>query len=102
MSYEGRVEFLCRRGHYTSIGCYENDLETCRCGAPMRYRHSIDDTNGEIEDDPDTTLAPVVEDGHDDDWRVDHYGNRYAVAIPRFTPGDHWQEIARATRGQNG
>lgn len=94
MSYEGRVEFLCHKGHYTSVECYENEPGECRCGAKMRYRHSIDDTNGEIDGDPHTRPAPVINDDFDDVWKEDHYGNRYAVALPRFLPGEHWDEIA--------
>ena len=47
MGYRGREEYLCREGHHTLRGCWDEQPTTCLCGARVRYTHSIDDTNGE-------------------------------------------------------
>lgn len=95
MSYEGPVEYLCENGHRLATDCWSDAPTTCRCGGKMAYRHSIDHTNGYIEDDPSTQPAPVQDDGWDDDWKEDHYGNRYALKMPKFKPLEHWQRVQR-------
>lgn len=97
MSYEGYVEYLCERGHLSGADCYDDDLKVCRCGAPMAFRHAVDQTNGEIDDDPHTMPAPVREIGFDDDWKNDHHGNRYAAKLVRYEPVEHWRPINRGT-----
>jgi hypothetical protein len=59
----------------------------------MTHRHAIDETNGEEDDMPSTKPAPKQQVGWDDDWRNDHYGNRFAVKVLRYVPGQHWQTI---------
>lgn len=92
MSYEGSKEVLCANGHYWVVDCWDDDPETCdRCGAPITHTHAIDETNGPCSDDPSTLPAPKECIGQDDDWRTDHYGNRYAIAIPKYRPAAEWQ-----------
>lgn len=93
MSYSGSVEFLCEQGHRSVIDCWDEEPEKCRCGAKIAYRHSIDHTNGVVEDDPSTMPAPVTEIGYDDIWKEDHHGNKFAVKAYKFRPGNHWRKI---------
>lgn len=93
MSYEGREEFLCTKGHYFVMDCNADDPTFCvRCKAPIAYTHSIDDTNGTDENDPSTMPALKQVIAHEDDWRIDHYGNKYALQIRLYCPLDgEWQ-----------
>lgn len=66
MSYEGYVEYLCEKGHYFSFDCYDDpDKPACpRCGGPPVWKHSVDQTNGEVLDDsgkpyPETAPYPL-------------------------------------------
>jgi len=115
MSYEGHTEFLCANGHYTSVDCWGTDPTTCGfCSAPITHRHSVDHTNGicypfkgddgeiyaasepQNEGDeplPETVSAAKDPVGYDDDWRVDHHGNKYAVKIPVYAKTFPWREI---------
>ena len=93
MSYEGSREFLCANGHHSVFECWDDDPPVCRCGAPMTFAHSIDHTNGDVEDDPSTMPAPKEQIGSDDIWREDHYGNRYAVQDHRYRPVREWQVL---------
>ena len=45
MSYEGRVQCICKSGHYFIY----NILNTpkCHCGAPNVWINAVDDTNGD-------------------------------------------------------
>lgn len=47
MSYEGREEYLCAKGHLWVGPClYGNEPLTCHvCDTPPVWMHSIDDTN---------------------------------------------------------
>lgn len=93
MSYEGSVEYLCERGHRSVTDCWTDMPEKCRCGAAIAHSHSIDSTNGDVEDDPHTRPAPVVEIGYDDVWKEDHHGNRYATRDVRYSPVEHWRDL---------
>jgi len=59
MSYEGRVQILCKTGHYFEYDCYEweryefffedeeEETWTCPiCDEPVVWTNHIDDTNG--------------------------------------------------------
>lgn len=49
MSYEGRIQILCKNGHYSEIDCYMYSKETfvCdTCGENEHESNSVDDTNG--------------------------------------------------------
>ncbi len=65
MSYEGYVEYLCANGHLRIRNCWDDyDCDEngpfqkppskCNCGADFVVRHSVDQTNGDILDDPST------------------------------------------------
>jgi hypothetical protein len=47
MSYEGRMQLLCKQGHYMEIDCYADEPKRCDCGAEWAKKNSVDDTNGE-------------------------------------------------------
>jgi hypothetical protein len=93
MSYEGSVEYLCEKGHRSATDCWTPVPTACRCGAAITHQHSIDHTNGAIEDDPSTLPAPTEMIGFDDIWNEDHYGNRYATKHVRYRPVEHWQKL---------
>ncbi len=92
MSYEGYREYLCRTGHFFTVDAYEDAPTTCpQCGEAIGYTHSVDVTNGPIEDQPSTLPGPKELIERQDDWRTDHYGNRYAIQIPIYRPlGTEW------------
>lgn len=102
MSYEGSTEYLCANGHYLCTSCYEDAPDGCSvCGAALSYSHSIDETNGVDPEDPGTMPGDKECIGQDDQWREDHYHNRYAFAIPRYKPLEGWRELKVAvTSGQ--
>ena len=46
MSYEGRVQTWCKKGHYAvESASYDPPGEVCGCGDPIVYTNEIDDTN---------------------------------------------------------
>lgn len=95
MSYEGSVEYICENGHRTMTDCYA-EIERCRrCGSRFKWRHSIDETNGVIVDDPGTYPAATKQVRLDDEWRVDHHGNKYAIQVTIVEPdGAAWRELS--------
>lgn len=118
MSYEGFVEFICEKGHYSTYDAYEEDSDKCRhCGSKMKYRHSVDQTNGygeneqNIDDYSDDNGNPytgaerdriIYSDqrapkniiGFEDIEKVDKYGNKYVDDIKLYKPDNIvWIEI---------
>lgn len=95
MSFEGYYELLCENGHFAkSYDIYGDFPDKCDyCGAPFTHHHMVDQTNGPDEDCPGTLPAPREEIGHDDDWRADHYGNKYARRVIRYKPLSEWRQI---------
>lgn len=84
MSYEGYIEYLCPKGHAWAHDVYsepENGHVCKRCGASATWQHDVDQTNGMEIDNPSTFSAGVACIGFEEDWLVDHYGNRYAEKI---------------------
>ena len=55
MSYEGSIQFLCKKGHVSTFNCYDApDMGTfiCRwCGAGAARDKHIDETNGSKKQD---------------------------------------------------
>jgi hypothetical protein len=87
MSYEGFEEFLCVNGHYHSYDVYAGMPCKCpECGEVWKWWHAVDGTNGIVEDDPGTNWAPKNSLGHEDEWKEDHYGNKYAVKKLLYSP----------------
>ena len=92
MSYEGYTEMLCEQGHRLCVESYNWDHEPSHCpvcNGKMVFRHEVDQTNGIEWDEngiplPHTVSYPFEEDGWDDEWLEDHYGNRYAKKILRY------------------
>lgn len=87
MSYEGTEEYICENKHYWALDAlfeaWQENGQLCpHCGAPVKWQHSIDETNGICDEALDaTTPAPTKEVGFEDDWHEDHYKNKYATKI---------------------
>lgn len=100
MSYEGFDEYICLQGHYWAVDAYfVDDVPKCpRCKCSPRYFHMVDETNGRYEDEPGTFPAATEEIGFEDDWRKDHYGNKYSVRIPLVKPAANsaWKQSNRS------
>jgi hypothetical protein len=93
MSYEGYTEYLTRSGKYLVVDCYEPDPETSP-DDPIVWRHSVDQTNGIEEGNPDTYPAEKEEIGFKDIWKKDHYGNPFAVKLLLYAPkGKEWKPV---------
>src|SRR4051812_41451925 len=94
MSYEGYTELLCDGGHYGAFNVYVERPKRCAiCRKFWAYRHSVDETNGFIEDDPGTYPARKEAITYEDIWHRDHYGNRYATKRLLYRPLDNWHKI---------
>lgn len=85
MSYEGSTEYLCENGHYMCVDIYQDDIATCpQCKGALKWCHSIDETNGEVEGDPSTYRAPKRVTG------------TYEITVTRHTyepEGNDWQPV---------
>lgn len=46
MSYEGRIQCLCRNGHRFTLDAY-SEANNCHCSARIVFHNDVDDTNGE-------------------------------------------------------
>ena len=86
MSYEGYAEYLCANGHYKSTADDDGSKGCRHCDAAWAYWHPVNETNGYDPVDTETYEAAKKEDGYDDIWKVDHYGNKYAEKILRYRP----------------
>lgn len=52
MSYEGYTQFLCERGHYWTLDCYETTLSLpiCpKCKKKAIWNNHVDITNGSFD-----------------------------------------------------
>lgn len=98
MSYEGYTEFLCKNGHYYCVDIHAPAGEVCPiCGEKAAYSSEVDLTNGENENDPYSMPAPRKLIGYSDEWRLDHYGNRYAIKHGLYAPkmgSKRWKSIS--------
>lgn len=57
MSYEGRVQYWCKQGHYWTQGCWDDEPTKCAfCSSLVVRRNGVDDTNGEA----DGYIEPVI------------------------------------------
>lgn len=57
------------------------------CGCKAKVFADVDTTNGYGEEyGPDCVQVPMTKVGFTDEWRTDHYGNRYAVKHLTFKP----------------
>jgi hypothetical protein len=87
MSYYGFWEWLCDNGHYLAHDCMDTKPSVCpHCSAPMRWSHSVDETNGYDESNEGTSCAGKRLIGTEDAWHLDHHGNRYATQRDLFAP----------------
>ena len=85
MSYEGFEQLLCAKGHLREFDCYEPYLYTdlCSCGAPYVYRHSVNMTNGIVEDDP-STLRYAFEVDKEAQYITCNLGHKHCVVEETF------------------
>lgn len=101
MSYEGHEEYIDEDGLYYKRPDFGYNLPPdfispyTKQKANLKFYHRIDVTNGYEEGNPDTCEAPKRDIGFYDQWNEDHYGNRYAVKLPRFLPGNHWDRMEK-------
>lgn len=62
MSYEGRIQFLCKNGHLGMCNC--RDTPSCNCSTGIVWLNQIDDTNyydeGIIKDWDHFLLTPEI------------------------------------------
>ena len=98
MSYEGYQEWLCTSGHYLARDAYEDAPPKCpHCRGALAYYHAVDQTNGEEEGNPSTLPAPKEQVGADDQWHMDHRGNRYVTPLERYRPVSEWRNWQKPT-----
>lgn len=92
MSYEGYTQYLCEAGHKYDVDLFSTKDICPVCGKEPKYEAEVDQTNGIDEDDPNTFPAPTKETGFTDTWKVDHYGNKYALKHIMYEPevGSRW------------
>lgn len=97
MSYEGYEEYLCEDGHYFAVDSYDNNgsVPHCDCGKRAEWWHSVDQTNGYDESNPDTSSAPTEEAGYKDMPCLDHYGNQYFIKQSIYKPAENseWRKV---------
>lgn len=60
MSYEGYVQYLCEKGHHWTGDAYEPEEPCIWCGATIKDRHSVDETNFEGEPRELILVKPAV------------------------------------------
>lgn len=82
MSYEGRVQLLCRNGHMAVMDAYYafdlTDGGQCiHCGEPFVWAHHIDDTNecGQLYD---------LEERQPAEYQVCNLGHRHCVVQAQY------------------
>lgn len=108
MSYEGYTTFLCANGHEWTVDALdltmgEGDTICPHCSARKAFYRDTDETNGFEKRNPRTHAPKLLEDGFDDFWKQDHYGNRYAVKVPKYRPDPSdtlWHRIEYDEQGK--
>lgn len=97
MSFEGFYQKIGVCGHQweDDASCYNADQERKECpvcGAQPDVYALVDTTNGygeEYGEYADRAKVRVI--GFTDSWHEDHYGNKYAVKHPTYSPvGKRW------------
>lgn len=89
MSYEGYEQYICPNKHSWERDARSNDECVCPvCREAPEFYHDVETTNGVCESIPSSLPADMNEVGFEDDWRTDHYGNRYAIKIPHYVPAN--------------
>lgn len=51
MSYEGYIQYLCKRRHYNSFDVYDDPKRCEYCGEKMIWANGVDQTNGSYDED---------------------------------------------------
>ena len=101
MSFEGYYEIICEQGHLSTVDVYDfydtrngwvtDPRNACsKCGKPIAFTRLVDLTNGFDENDlsswSSTQAGFLAGLPHEDIWKEDHYGNKYAVKVLRYRP----------------
>lgn len=84
MSYEGIVEHITKDGQYLVTDAWEEEPEG------VEWENRVDLTNGSSDED----YGEKEEIGFADQWKEDHYGNKYALRVPLYKPiGEKWRKV---------
>ena len=86
MFYEGINEYICSEGHYSVEDIYYSSGFCSVCNKSAVFCCSVDYTNGYEEDNPQTHYGTKEEISYDDVWKIDHYGNKYALKLKKYKP----------------
>lgn len=81
MSYEGKDYYIMEDQTVMVKDCYDMKHPE----KAVWYAH-VNETNGYDEDDVSTHTPKTKEVGFTDNWKVDHYGNKYAEKIIQYAP----------------
>jgi hypothetical protein len=121
MSYEGYTQVLCKNGHYHTYDCYtwscicdtswDIDKQEPRewkcpiCQASLAWRNGVNLTNGSFEVNPETGkeeridgYVELEENGFEDVWHEDHYGNKYVTKLMHYKVPDEGERYERLRR----
>ncbi len=105
MGYRGFVQLIGTCGHQWEVeaGTFAHGARTAKvkalacpvCGAKAGCSAEVDVTNGYGKQYGAWAVrAPATVTGFTDEWKTDHYGNRYAVKHETFEPyGPRWRTI---------
>lgn len=105
MSYEGYSQRIGECGHSWNVDdsiCWSTTAEISAalkcptCNAMVKFVAHVDETNGSRQvGDQSSWPAEMKQTGFTDTWNTDHYGNKYAVKHPTYSPeGDRWSEFS--------
>lgn len=85
MSFEGYYEYLTSDGQYMTRDVFDDLTEQEMDDLSIKYFRLVDTTNGY---DEETEEKNKIEIGYYDQWKTDHYGNKYAVKVKKYKPID--------------
>lgn len=93
MSYSGYIEYLTTSGRYLTQDAFDDTLIIR--DDPIRYRHSVDTTNGYDENYPESCDAPKIKIGDIERKHVDFKGNVYFTQEPVYVPANYnsWSRV---------
>lgn len=83
MSYEGRDFYILKDG---SLVVHQESYGMVPPPDNVEWEAHVNDTNGYEEDDITTHEPKYEEISFREEWKEDHYGNKYAVKIPIYGP----------------
>ena len=92
MSYEGYNQRLCAKGHLRTFDAYDDYADdngdpkatrVCSCGSQFVYLNPVDQTNGDVLDDPSTLPYPF-EVEEEAETAVCNLGHTHVVKEARY------------------